>query len=82
MTELTQLTLEAHNELARAGKVEQISEPLTFPTAYGMTGKDLMRAVEFCHRDYPAANAYMGGLSRVNGNGDFVTPLVFYKVSQ
>ena len=81
MAGLTRLTMEAYQELSKKSKVEQVSDPLTVVLAFGKPVEDIVRGVEFQARDYPVANAYMGGLSRQTEEG-LVTPFVLYKVSE
>lgn len=81
MAELTELTREAYQKLAKERKVEQVSEPLTVALPFGKQWGDIIRTVEFQARDYPTANSYMAGLSRQTSDG-LVTPFVLYKVSE
>ena len=79
MAELTSLTLESFNELSGKGKIKQVSEILTVVTPYGPIGgitDNILRE----SRQYSEANAYYQGLTRQIEV--FVTPVVFYHISE
>ncbi len=81
MAELTSLTLEAYQALAKLHKIEQVSDPLTTVLPFGPMG-DIIKGIEFQARNYIGdANAYMAGESRQTESG-LVTPFVLYKVSE
>ena len=82
VTELTQLTKEAHQALVKDGKVEQISEPMLVSVGYGEYGvpvEELHKNVERFALNYEGANAFMIGYSQLVDSG-LLTPFVLYKV--
>ena len=77
---LTSLTLEAYQELNRAGRVEQVSDPLIVVSPFGKPVGDIVKGIEFQAKNYTGGvNAYIMGESRQTESG-LVTPFVLYKV--
>jgi len=78
---LIQLTLEAHKELAREGKVRQVSGPLMIGLESGTPPERIHEGIVYmAASEYIDANAYMIGMQDEVGRG-VMTAFVLYEIS-
>ncbi len=77
---LIQLTKEFHEQLAREGKIRQVSEPLLVESYNKFPDREMYGSIGRISNSYRDANAYMIGDSRFF-EVVYVTPLVFYEIS-
>lgn len=79
--ELTELTLETYQALAKEGMIEQVSEPQSTLLPYGRPVGGIREHIKLIGSTSRDANAYMTGDSYQTDSG-LVTPFVFYKISK